>query len=365
MRTGVNTNRKVFRHSSPTLGAELRGVSGRNLNYFSSSLRRFEAKYVEELKPSHIPHRPVEAMPAIPRVHLFNEDGIVISKELVSNLEVKISPLVSYFLVGFGNQYSGFPPSVRAFDPTGKPLLSHSQDILRLLKEAGVFYLLTIRGGQERLKPNVDANCLANFRQGLLRHILTGEADVPFACRASPDGYCLYITFNGARETELKSAYVSDKKVFAIKPPACLLQSEAVIPVSAFEARKAGLFTILKTAKEASIGFVQTLKHVLENLRASLSIFREDGFKLRELLNLVEAGYRTLVLAIDGDALLKGSIVEPSAKSEPIVGFLECLRIRLKAILEGLFHLLCTMFNIAYSREGDKPCRASLSVSPL
>jgi len=61
----MDTNRKVFRNSSPTLGAELRGIFSRGFNYFPSSLRRFEAKYIEELKLGYISHRPVERPKAI------------------------------------------------------------------------------------------------------------------------------------------------------------------------------------------------------------------------------------------------------------------------------------------------------------
>lgn len=363
----MDTNRKVFGNSSPTTGAELRGIFGRNFNYSASgSLFRFPAQYIEKLKPSCISHRPVEGRSTIPGIHLLDADGIVSPNELIGNFEEKVPSLVSDLLVSFGYQYSSFLSTVRAFHSTGKPLLSTGKCILRLLKEAWVFYLSAIRGSEERLAANIYAYYLASFRQGAGGDIITGEGGIPFACRASPDGYRLYVTFNGARETELKSAYISDKKVFAIKPPASLFEGEAVIPVSAFKSREACLpIAVFHSAKETRIGFVQPFQHLLKDLRSYLSVFREASFQLRKLLNLVKSGDRTFMPAIDGDTLLKGSIVKPSAKSEPIVGFLECLRVRLKAIVEGLFHLLCTTFNIAYSREGDKPCWASLSVSPL
>jgi len=350
----MNTNRKVFWDFSPTLGAELRGVFSWDFNYQTTSLRRFVSKYVEELKPSHISHRPVEIAVSIPRIELFYENSIVFFKELVSYFEMKVPSLVSHFLVGFSNQYSSFPPSVRAFDPTREPLLSLSKYIARLLKEARIFHLLPIRGGEERFAADIYTNNPIGLGQWLLGYIVAREAYIPFACRASPDGYRLYVTFNGARETELKSAHISDKKVFAIKPPASLFQGEAIISVLTLEPGKAWLFTILNTAKEALKGFVQSLNHILKNLGANHSIFWEGGFKLRKLLNLVKTGYRTLVLAIDGDALLKGGIVEPSAKSEPTVGFLECPRIRLKAILKRLFHLPCTTSTIAVFGKGGK-----------
>ena len=269
----MNTNRKVFRNSSPTSGAELRCVFSGDSDYFSSSLFRFEAKYAEELKPSYISHRPCECFKAIPGVHLFNEDDIILPNQLVRNFEMKVPPLVSHFLVSFSHQYSSLSPSVRAFGPTRQPLLSQHQDILRFLKEARVFYLNAIRTSKERLAADIYSYYLANFRQGLDRDILTREAHIPFAHRCSADGYCLYVTFNRARETKLKSAYISDKKVFAIKPPACLFQSEAIISIPSFKAGKARLIAILNSAEETLISSVQSFKHFLENLRAYFLVF--------------------------------------------------------------------------------------------
>jgi len=361
----MDTNRKVFRNPGPTLGAELSGILGGNFDYCSGSFFRFPAQYTEELKPSHISHRPIEAMVvAIPRVHLLNTDSVVFSKELISYLKMEVTPLINGLLVSFGYEDSSFPPSVRAFDPAGEPLLSHSQDILSFLKEAGVFNLLTLVGSEERFTTDIYAYYLASFRQGAVKDILTGESGIPFACRASADGYCFNIPLNWARETELKSAYIPDSEVFTIKLPARLFQSEAVISVSAFEARKAGLFTILNTAKKASIGFVQTLKNTLKHLRAHLTVFRKGRLKLRELLNLAIAGDRALVRPVDGYTLLKSRVVEMPTKSEPVLGSLKGLRVSLKTILKRFLHLPCTTLNIAYSREGGKPYRASLSVSP-
>lgn len=350
----MDTNRKVFRDSSPTSGAKLRSVLGRGCNYFPSSLLRFEVKYIEELKPSHISHRLGETMPSIPGVQLLNEDGIVLSNELVSNFEVKIPPLVFHLFMSLSYQYPSLSPAIGAFDPSGQSLLPYSENILSLVKEARVSYLNTIRGGQKRLKPDIYTYHSASLRQWLFWHILTGEAYIPFACRVSADADCLNITLNRAGETKFEPAYIPDREVFAFQFPSCLLQGEGVISIPAFEARKTRFISILYPAKETLIGFIQPLKHFLKDLRTYLSVFWKGCLKLRELLNLAVTRDRTFVLAIDDDALLKGSVVKSATKSEPVLSLLKYLKVRLKAIFEDLFHLPCTIFNIAHSKKGDK-----------
>ena len=69
-------------------------------------------------------------------------------------------------------------------------------------------------------------------------------------------------------------------------------------------------------------------------------------------------------MPIDGNALLKGSVVKSATKSDPVIGLLENLRVCSNVILKDLFHLSSTIFNIAYYRKGAKPYRASPPVSP-
>ena len=362
----MDTNRKVFRNSSSTLGAELRGVFSRHFNYFTPGLFRLEAKYIKEPKPSYISHRPCEVMVVtIPGVHLLNTDSIVIGNEPIGSLELEVSALISYLLVGFGYEDSSLPPSVRTFDPTREPLLSHSQDILRLFKEAGISNLLTIRCSEEGLAADIDADRFAGFRERPPGDILTGESGIPFACRASADGHCLYIALNGAGQPELEPANIANSKIFVFKFPAYLFKGETVIPISALEAGEASFpIAVLNTAKEAFVGFIQPFKNILEYLRAYLFIFWEGILHLRELFHLIESRDRAFVLLVDGDALLKRRVVEMPTKSEPILGSLKGLRVSLKAILESLFHLSYTILRIPQSRKGVKPCRASPSVSP-
>lgn len=212
----MNTNRKAFGDSGTTSRAELRGVFGRDFNYFSSSLFRFEAKYIEELKPGYIPHRPIETIPAIPRVHFLNTDGVIPSNQLIGDLKVEIPSLIPYLLMSLSYQYSSFSPSVRAFYPVRQPLLSHSKNFFGLLKEAGVLYLLPIRSSKEGLKPDIYTYHSASLRQWLFWHILAGEAYIPFARRCSTNDYCFYVPVYGAGETELEPAYIFDREIFAI-----------------------------------------------------------------------------------------------------------------------------------------------------
>jgi len=242
-------------------------------------------------------------------------------------------------------QYSSLSPSVRTFDPAGEPLLSLDQDILRLLKEAGIFNLLTLAGSEEGFTTDIYAYYPASFRQGAVGDILTGEADIPFACRVSAYGNSFNVAFNRAGEAKLKLAYIPDRKVFAIQFPTGLLQGEGVISISTFESGETRFISILHSAEEAIIGSIQPFKNILENLRAYLSVFWNGSSKLRELLNLVKLRDRAVIVPVNGNTLVKSDIVEISAKVEPVLGSLKGWGIRLNTILKGFFHLPCTMLS--------------------
>jgi len=360
----MDTNAKVFRNSSPTLGAELRGVLGGYFNYQATSFLRFIPEYIEKPEPSHVSHRPVKTTPAIPRFHALNEDGVVVSQQLIGNFEMEIPSLVIDLLMGFGNHHSCLFPSVRPLDSVGEPLLPHGKHILRLLEEAGVFYLHPLRGCQKGFAADINANILASLRQGLLRHIIAGEADIPFASRSPADGDSLNITLYRTGQPELKPSDIPDSEVSTVQFPTCLFEGETVIPISALETGESWLVSALDPAKETGIRFIKALKHFLQNLGASFSIFRESCFQFWKLFYLAIARYRAFILTVNCDALFKGSVVESTAEVKPVIGFVEYLGIRQKAILESLLHFSRTIFSLAHSEKGGKPYQASPSVSP-
>ena len=84
----------------------------------------------------------------------------------------------------------------------------------------------------------------------------------------------------------------------------------------------------------------------MKHLRAYLSILRKGRLEFRKLFKLAVGGDRAFVLAVNDDALLKGSIVKSATKNEPVLSSLKYLRIRLKTIFEDLFHLPCTIYII-------------------
>ena len=269
---------------------------------------------------------------------------------------MEVSPLVIDFLMGFGYQHSGLLPAVRTFDPARQSLLSHGKLLLSYLKEAGIFYFIALRGSQKGLKSNIYPDSLPSLRQWLLTDIITGKTGIPLTSRASSDGYHLYVTLNGTGQPELEATYVSDSEILVIKFPTRLLEGEAIIPISAFEARKASFaIAVSNPPEKALIGFVQSLKDFLKHLRADTTIFWKGCLKFGELFNLAKARNRAFILAVDRDALLKGDVVEVSTEVKPMISSLNSLSIRLNAILKGLLHLPCTTFNMAYSSKGVKP----------
>lgn len=352
----MDTNTKVFGNSSPASGAELRGVFGGDFNYpAGGSLLRFPLEDTEEPKPRHITHRPVEAVGAIPRVHLLNADGVVFLEQSVGNLEMKVPPLVAYLLVSLGDKDSSLSSSLGAFDPTGEPLLPHSEGALGLLEKAWVFYLLASRGSQKGLATDIYTYHLASLGQRFGGNIVAGEAHIPLGSRYPADGYGFNVPLNGAGQPDFEPAYISDGKVFAFQFPACLCEGKAVISIPAFEAWEASLaVAILDSAEKASIGFVQPLKHLLKDLRAYISVFGKRYLEFGKLFNLAIAGDMSFVLFMDGYSLLKCRVVEPTAKVEPVVGFLKGWSVCQKTIFECLFHSPSTILNIAYFRKGIK-----------
>lgn len=355
----MNTNRQVFRNPSPTLGAEPRRVSGRNFNYSASdSLFRFPPKNIEEFKPSYISHGSVESTMRIPQVHLLNEDSIIFLNKLVNSFKMKILSLISDFFVGFGNQKTSLLSSVRVFDSAGKSLISHFENILRVFKETGISYSLPFRSGEEKFATNIDPNGFASLRKGFYRDIITRKSSEPFICRTSANGDGFNITFDGSRKTKFENADFPDSKILTIQFPATLFQGEAIISVSAFEAGEAWFFSILHSAKEPLIGFIQAFNYILEHLRTYLQVFRKVCLELGELLFLAIIGDRTFVLPVDGNALLKGSIVEVATEIKPRFSLLDSSRICLNAVLKRLSHLPSPISILTYLRGESKKYNA-------
>lgn len=359
----MDTNRKVFRNSSPAARAELRRVFSRHFDDCSGSLLRFPAQYIEKPEPGGVSQRPVEGRSAIPSIHLLNADGIVELDQLISNLKVEVAPLVVDFLVGFGYQDAGFIPLVGALNSLGEPLLPHGEYIPDVAGEAGISNLHAVGGSKERLQSDIDADRPVDWGQRFEGNILTGEAGEPFTRRGTANCYSLDDALDTTGKPELEGADVPDSQVFAVQLPAGLCESEAVIAVFALETRKARFPVAVGDPPEKSlVSFVQAFKHVLEYLRTNFFIFGERCFKLRKLSFLCKERDSAMIMPISGDALLQGGIVEMSAQRKPPLGFLNSLRVGFNSILERLSSL--HGLSIANLRKGGKPWRASPSVSP-
>jgi hypothetical protein len=349
----MNTNREVFGNSSPTPGAELRGISGGNFDDCSGSLFRFPAQYIEEPEPGRISHRLVEGSSAIPSIHFLDADGIVELDQLVSYLEMKVPSLVSDFLVGFGNQDAGLFPAMRAFYSSGEPLLAHSQDIFRPPEESGVANLHTVGSSEKRLKSNINTDRSARWEQWFKRHIIARESGKPLASRSTTDSDSLDTALNWVRKSEFESTDITDRQVFAIQLPTCLFQSKRVIAILTFESREARFaIAVIKTAKETLEGSIQTFKNILKYLRANLFVFWEGLLEFRKFLFLVKGRNRVVVSFPGGDSLFKSAVVELATQRKPPLGAVDSLRVGFYSILKRLFPL--HNLSIANLREENK-----------
>jgi len=315
----MDTDTKVFRDSSPAPGAELSRVFGRDFNYCSGSLFRFPAQYVKEPKPSHVSHRPVEGFSAVPSTHFLNANCAVVADKLFGELEVEVSPLVVYLLVGFGNNHSCFKSPFRAFNPAGEPLLPHREHILRLFEKAWVVYFCAFRSGQKGFAAHIYAYYLVAGRKWLVRHIVARETGIPFASESSMDSDSLNPTLYRAGEFELELANMSNKQVFPVQFPAVLFKGKTIIPVPTLKAREADLVSISNPSEKPLIGSIKPLKHFLENLRADIGIFGKGYLELGEFFDLVKARYEMTMGMVSGYALLKSRVVEIATQIKPML----------------------------------------------
>jgi hypothetical protein len=345
------------------LGAELRGVPGRNFDDCSGSLLRFPPQYIEETKPGGVSHRPVERRSAIPRIHLLNADGIVEPDQLISYLEVEIPSLVINFLMGFGYQHPGFSPTVRAFYPPRESLLAHNQDGPRPFEKSRVAYLHTIGGSEKRLKPDIDTNCFIRWGLWFKRHIIAGESDKPLTRRGPADSDRLNIPFYRAGEPKFEFTQVPDSEIPAIKFPTRLLEGEGVIAISSLESGKA-CFTVAvpNPPEKARKGSVQTFQHILKHLRTHFFVFGECLLNFGKLILLVISRDRAVMPLPGSETLLQGGVIEVPAQKKPALSLVDSLRVGLGLVLKRLFPLHVSI--IANTRKGCKPYRASPSVSP-
>lgn len=253
----MNTNRQIFRDQDSALGTQLRGILGGNFDYFAPSFFRFEAKDIEELKPSRIIHRFIEGTEfSIPRVHLFNIDNIVFFNQLVGDLKVEIPTLISYMLISFSNKEPSFLPTTGALLFSREGLLPPGEEFLALLEKAGILNLLAFRGSEEGLAAYVNSNLFISFGQGLGWDIITTKIDKPFVTTGSLDSDGLYPTLNRSRELDSKSTDISDGKPIPFEFVAILIEGKRLVPVFALKSRIARSFSALNPTEESLESFV-------------------------------------------------------------------------------------------------------------
>jgi hypothetical protein len=349
-------NAEVFGNKTVAAGAQLRRSPGGFFSDFTTGLFRLEVKYLEEPEPGYVSHRPCKRpIIAIPSIHAFNENGVIVPNQPVGSLKMKVTSLVKYLLMRFRHKKPSFLSAMRALDSTRESLLPHGKLVLGFLKEARIANLDVIRGSKEKLAAHINAHRFASRGQYLIKHIITGEDHKPLASSATLDSENLNIALNRAREPKLESAYMADSEVFALDFPASLLEDERIVSISALESRKSWLITILNPAKESLKGPIEPFNHLLETLRAHVLIFREGIFKAGEFLYLVISRDGFMIVPVGDDALFQGCVVEIAAKVKPSRSILDSLKIRLNAIFKGFLHCPVPRLMYHFQRKESSP----------
>ena len=325
IRTEMNAVAQTFRHDSAAVETFLSRVSGGNWNYFAPSLGCFEAKDIEEPKPSHVSHRPVQpSIFSCPSLHILNIDYIILSYQIPSNFEMEVPPLIGDLFVRFCEKDSCFPPSVASLYPMRDSLLSHFNQFFRLVQQTRIGNRVAFGVGQEPFAPDINTDFLASFRKRFDRNIIARECDKELAASRPAYRDSFDVSFNRSGQKEFEPTYTLDIEVSAFQLPASLLQREGIIRVFASKAREARLAVILLAAPEKRLEcLILPLENILKRLRADSLEFGIFLFEFHQLSHLLIGGDRLFLLTIGVDMLLKGEIIEHTAEFKPLfaVGF--------------------------------------------
>src|SRR5262249_25015867 len=158
-----------------------------------------------------------------------------------------------------------------------------------------------VRERGERLYAKVYAGFLSGWGQGMCRHIGAGDAGVPaIGFPRNCDG--LGRPRNRAMKANADPANLGEAEDTPIQygPTAILRIGETVVAALALQARIAGRFAILDATEERLERLVQAPKHVLQDLRVDLGVFRASGFQVGQFRRLIVVGERDAALLPGG-----------------------------------------------------------------
>jgi hypothetical protein len=143
-----------------------------------------------------------------------------------------------------------------------------------------------------------------------------------------------------------------------------LQKGEAVIAVLALQARVAGLRTGLQTADEGGTRLIQTIEHVLHDLRVDVVVFGPHRLDGRQLCRLHDNAHRDAAPLPRRCALLQASVVAFAAAPHDRLQRPFLLGRWQQLVCEGLAHTVALLFHTQrFCLLGKKPARIGTVVA--
>lgn len=342
----MDTNRQRFFNFLTTARAILRRIAGVDFDYLSSGAFCLVRKELKEFTPAHVSNA-LAKMPVpdhASNIQRFNVDGFVDSDVEIGNFMQKVFSLIYYLFVNFSHKDFCLSSSSGTSYFAGQCPLSSSQDLLGVSEEFRVFNTSACGVNEKCFDADINADFGNSVRHFLSGNIITGEAHKPFAGRGAADRDGFDIAFNRPGEEKFESADTSDVQVPAFNFVSGLLQGEGIVSVFPPKSWESGLFCLFfQSAEECVKGFLQSLYHILQNLRAYGLELKKLLLKSWKLILLGNTGDRFSMLPVDADSLLKSKIVQRTAYIKPLKAINLSLFVYYRSILECSSHFFSGM----------------------
>ena len=271
----MNPNSQRLLHQSATARAYLRGMVRINQHALSTSVLSFVLSVLGQLVPGRIRDALCQAMilKHASGVQLFEGDDPKLADDSTGKLVGEVFSPVGDAMMDMADCPTPFRPFRRALFGLREFALGLRKLLFIPAKEAGIADLLAGRECSETFQANIDPNALGAQRKRR-RFDLAGEASVPVAYRIPANREGLDLAFYRSVLDDLDPADLREQQAMLAKGESVLLESEAVIPTIAAEARIAGFLARFHPSKEGLESQVDSFLDILQDLRIHLGKLR-------------------------------------------------------------------------------------------
>ncbi len=345
-----------------------------DLHTLSASFFRFARQCAKELRPRGICNALRKTMVMNHPVHMqvFYANHTETVDDLSTFLVGEVIPSEGDTLMHTCHNLTVLASLGCAFRKLSMLALHFGQGLFFLAEKAGVRYLFPIGEGSKGLESDVNTDLSSN-RVKSFRFTLATERHIPFARTTPTDG----TGFNGSLDRtvidHLDTADLGERHtIITRETEATLREGEAIIAVTASEARKTRIFTGFAASKERFEGQVKTDGDILQDL--GVDTFKGGAFLFQERIGrlLLIARETFSCVRVGMLALLQQVVIQPTTL---IKGFVECVNLLpggINAILKHFTHvhilcLICRVVNFSLRGRAagfSSPCLKSGAFMP-